>query len=220
MTSRPQSSTPLPAADIARVEVDLLLEAIFRRYGYDFRDYTRETLDRRITQFQSDHGLASISEVIGRILREPNLFFSLILYFSVNVTSLFRDPFVYAALRKHVTPLLRTWPHIKIWDAGCATGEEVYSVAITLFEEGVLGRSTIYATDINASALETAKAGIYPLNIIQQGGKNYLESGSKASFSDYYFAQYNAAAIDSRFRKNITFATTSRWTRRSGKCKS
>jgi chemotaxis protein methyltransferase CheR len=197
---------PGPASEIVGVEIDLLLEAIFRRYGYDFRDYTRETLNRRIAQFQSDYGIASITEIIGRVLREPILFFNLISYFSINVTALFRDPFVYTALRQHVVPMLRTWPHTKIWNAGCATGEELYSIAIMLLEEGILNRTTIYATDINASALETAKTGIYALNIIKQGSRNYLASGALASLSDYYHVQYNAAAIDSQFRKNITFA--------------
>jgi chemotaxis protein methyltransferase CheR len=204
--AHPSTTLPVPTAEITRIEVDLLLEAIFRRYGYDFRDYMRETIDRRIEQFQDEYGITTLSEVLGRVLREPTLFFSLIAYFSINVTALFRDPFVYEALRRHVMPMLRTWPHIKIWDAGCATGEEVYSVAIMLFEEGLFARTAIYATDINASALETAKAGIYPLNIIQQGSKNYHESGAKSTFSDYYFAQLNAAIIDTRLRKNITFA--------------
>ena len=193
-------------AKIIRLETDLLLEAIYRRYGYDFRDYMKETLDRRIARFQANRGIVSTSEVIHRVLREPVLFYDLVPYFSVNVTALFRDPFVYAALRKQVTPVLRTWPHVKIWIAGCATGEEVYSVAIMLSEEEILDRSTIYATDINTSALETAKTGVYPLDIIQRGIKNYLESGAKATFSDYYRTNHNAAVMDSRFRRNIVFA--------------
>ncbi|MEI6748237.1 MAG: CheR family methyltransferase [Bacteroidales bacterium] len=192
--------------EIRTIEIDLLLEALYKRFGYDFRDYTRPMLERRIDNFQNDSSILSLSELISRVLREPTLFYNLISYFSINVTSLFRDPFFYASFREHVVPMLRTWAHNKIWDAGCATGEEVYSLAILLHEEGMFERSTIYATDINASALETAKTGIYPLKIIQHGSLNYIESGAHASFSDYYFAQYNAAKIDARFSNNITFA--------------
>jgi chemotaxis protein methyltransferase CheR len=192
--------------DIAQIEVGLLLEAIHLRYGYDFRDYARETLARRIAQFQLDSGIPTIGEVTARILREPGVFYRLVGYFSVNVTALFRDPFVYAALRRHVVPLLRTWPHVKLWDAGCATGEEVYSLAILLSEEGLLERCTLYATDISASALETARAGIYPLETILRGSTNYLESGARGSLSNYYHARYDAAAMDARLRKGVTVA--------------
>ena len=195
-----------PLDEVVRIEVSLLLEAIYQRYGYDFREYARETVARRISQFLVDSGIASIGEATSRILREPSLFYRLVSYFSVNVTALFRDPFVYAALRKHVVPMLRTWPHLKVWDAGCATGEEVYSIAILLSEEGLYDRTTVYATDLSASALETAKAAIYPLETILRGSRNYLESGAKASLSDYYHARYDAAAMDSRLRRNITFA--------------
>ena len=192
--------------DVTIIEVDLLLEAIYRRYGYDFRDYQRETITRRLQQFLQDTGIPSVGEVIHRLLREPTVFYHLIGYFAVNVTALFRDPFVYAALRQHVVPMLRTWPHVKLWDAGCATGEEVYSLAILLREEGLLDRTTIYATDISAAAIETAKGGIYPLDIILHGSTNYLESGATASLSAYYHARYDAAAMDPTLRKHITFA--------------
>lgn len=195
-----------PPAEVTRIEINLLLEALYQRYGYDFRDYAREAVERRIAQFQNDSGLHSLSEVTGRVLRESALFYQLVHYFSVNVTALFRDPSVYAALRAKVLPMLRTWPHVKLWDAGCATGEEVYSIAILLHEEGLYERATLYATDISAAALETAKGGVYPLDILLRGSKNYLESGAQSSLSDYYHALYNAAAIDARLRKNITFA--------------
>lgn len=191
---------------VERIEIDLLLEAIHLRYGYDFRDYSRETIDRRVRQFQADQGIDRISSAIGRVIREPAVFFNLISYFSINVTSFFRDPSVYSKLRERVAPMLRTWPHFKLWDAGCATGEEVYSLAILLHEEGLLERATIYATDISLSAIETAKACVYPLNIIKMGGRNYLECGGRGSFSDYFLARYDAGVLDSRFRKSITFA--------------
>lgn len=192
--------------EVARIELSLLLEAIFQRYGYDFRDYQREPLGRRVAQFLSDRDLPSVAAVIHRVLREPSLFYQLLGYFSVNVTSLFRDPFVYAALRTRVLPVLRTWPHIKIWDAGCATGEEVYSISILLYEEAMSSRATIYATDISAPAIETARTGIYPLDVIQRGSANYFASGAAKSLSDYYHARYDAAVIDARLRQNITFA--------------
>jgi chemotaxis protein methyltransferase CheR len=206
MISYPSNTVPASESEIEQIEIDLLLEAIVRRYGYDFRKYMRETIHRRIGQFLRDFGIVSISVLIGHILRDQKLFFNLVSYFSISVTALFRDPFVYRSLRRHVIPMLRTWPHIKIWDAGCATGEEVYSIAIMLSEEGLLGRSAIYATDISIAALETAKSGIYPLDIIREGSKNYHKSGAKSSFSDYYFAQHKAAIIDARLRNNITFA--------------
>ncbi len=199
-------NSPAVLAEIRRIEIGLLLEAIFQRYGYDFRDYMRETIERRLEQFQKENNIESLSLLCSRVLREQSLFYQLIGYFSINVTALFRDPFVYAALRAQVLPMLRTWPHVKVWDAGCATGEEVYSLAILLAEEGLYDRTTIYATDISSSALATAKAAIYPLTTLQQGSRNYLESGARASLSDYYHARYDAAIIDSRLQKNLTFA--------------
>lgn len=197
----------LTAADsIPALEIELLLEAIYRRYGYDFQNYRRETLAKRIARFQADHHLPELSTVIGRVLREPALFFNLMDCFSINVTALFRDPWVWAALRQQVLPHLRTWPHIKVWNAGCATGEEVYSMAILLLEEGLLPRSMIYATDINTSALQTAREGIYPLKIIRQGSRNYLESSPRAVLADYYHARYQGAVMDGRLRRAITFA--------------
>jgi chemotaxis protein methyltransferase CheR len=194
------------SAEVMRIEVGLLLEAIHQRYGYDFREYARETVERRIAQFLVDAHVPSLGELTSRVLREAPLFYQLVGYFSVNVTALFRDPFVYAALRRHVVPMLRTWPYIKVWDAGCATGEEVYSVAILLEEAGLYERSTIYATDISVSALETARAGIYPLDTVSRGSNNYLASDATASLSQYYHAQYDAAAIEPRLRRRITFA--------------
>jgi chemotaxis protein methyltransferase CheR len=206
MTSHSTNLLDATPKDIAQLEVSLLLEAIHLRYGYDFRDYTRETLARRIAQFQLDASIPTISEVTSRILHEPGVFYKLIGYFSLNVTALFRDPLGYAALRRSVVPLLRTWPHVKLWDAGCGTGEEAYSLAILLSEEGLLERCRLYATDISASALETARAGIYPHETILRGSTNYLESGGHGSLSNYYHADYNSAVMDARLRKSVTFA--------------
>lgn len=192
--------------EIEFLETDLLLEAIFRKYGYDFRDYSKETLVRRIRQFLTDFSLDGFSVATGRVIREPSLFYSLLSYFSINVTSFFRDPAVYASLRKKVIPLLRTWPHFKIWDAGCATGEEAYSLAILLHEEGLLDRATIYATDLSQAAIETAKASVYPLGILRLGGKNYFEAGGKSSFTEYFRSDHHAGILDTRLRGQVTFA--------------
>lgn len=194
------------APDILQIEVALLLEALHLRYGYDFREYARETVLRRVEQCRADLGLQTVTELTGRVLREPTAFYKLLGYFSVNVTALFRDPGFYASLRERVIPMLRTWPHVKVWDAGCATGEELYSLAIILAESRLYERSRIYATDLSASALETARTGVYPLEIVLRGGRNYRESGGLHSLSDYYLAGNDAAAMDGRLRKNVTFA--------------
>lgn len=199
-------TTSKSTTDILQIEVTLLLEALHLRYGYDFRDYARETIQRRAEQCRSDLGVASLSELTGQALRDPSISYKLISYFSVNVTSLFRDPSFYAAMRVHVMPMLRTWPHIKVWDAGCATGEELYSLAILLVEQGIYERSRIYATDISSPALETAQAGIYPLEILARGSRNYLDSGSQHTLSFFYHANYDAAVMDARLRKNVIFA--------------
>lgn len=192
--------------DIWRIEVGLLLEAIYQRYGYDFRDYARASVERRLGQLLQDSGCGNLSEVTARLLRESEFFHRIVPYFSISVTALFRDPFFYQAVREKVVPLLRTWPHFKVWHAGCATGEEVYSMAILLREEGVLDRAMIYATDISQPALDTGRAGIYPLEILRKGSTNYLDAGGRASLSDYYHARYGAAALDSALSNNVTFA--------------
>lgn len=188
------------------IEVALLLEALHLRYGYDFRAYARETVTRRVEQCCGDLGFDSVSELTGRVLRDASVFYRVIGYFSVNVTALFRDPHFYNALRKAVVPLLRTWPHVKVWDAGCATGEELYSLAILLTEAGLSSRSRIYATDISAAALETARAGVYSLDILAEGSRNYAEFGGEYSLSSYFMAGREAGVMDGRLRNNITFA--------------
>ncbi len=195
------------SSEIKDIEIDLLLEAVYRRYGYDFRNYSRSSIERRLSQFLSDKKCSSYSEVTGRTLRDSVLFHELVSYFSISVTALFRDPFFYKALQEQVLPFLRTWPHFKIWHAGCATGEEPYSMAILLSDAKLLNRATIYATDISQSALETAKTGIYNLNIIKQGSINYLDAviGS-ASLSDYYQASYGAAVLNSTLKNKVTFS--------------
>lgn len=192
--------------DIERIEFDLLLEAIWRRYGYDFRAYARATIERRTLQFLSGAGCATVVELIPRVLHDADFFSRLARQFSIPVTEMFRDPFVYRTLREKVLPLLRTWPHIKIWHAGCASGEEAYSMAILLREEGLFERTTLYATDFNDEVLERAREGIYDLDRLKEATRNYQESGGAASLSDYYHAAYNAAAMEASLRERIVFS--------------
>ena len=193
-------------AETERIEVELLLEAIFQRYGYDFRSYARASIERRVRHFLTTSGCGSVSELIPRVLHDEPFFSRLALSFSIPVTEMFRDPFFYAALRQEVVPLLKTWPHVKIWHAGCATGEEVYSLAIVLHEAGLLERATIYATDFNDAALGAAKEGIYGLAKLRQATENYQRSGGTASLSDYCHARYDAATMDGALRRRITFS--------------
>ncbi|MDO9043520.1 MAG: protein-glutamate O-methyltransferase CheR [Desulfocapsaceae bacterium] len=188
-------------------EIDLLLETIYQRYGYDFRSYARASIERRIRLFLSNTGYPSVAEIILRIVDDQEFTFHLIHYFSIAVTEMFRDPLVYRAVREKVVPLLRTWPHCKIWHAGCATGEEVYSLAIVLKEEGIYNRATIYATDFNNEALDRACEGIYEMGKLQEATRNYQQAGGKGSFSEYYYARYKAAVMDSSLKERVVFSS-------------
>jgi chemotaxis protein methyltransferase CheR len=189
------------------IEIDLLLEAVFRSCGYDFRSYARASIERRIRQFLSKSGCTSVSGMIPKVLHDKEFASSLIRYFSVSVTEMFRDPAVYLAVREIVVPLLRTWPHIKVWHAGCASGEEVYSLAIVLKEEGLYDRATIYATDFNDEILEHAREGIFETEKLREATRNYQLAGGKRSFSEYYHAQYDVAAMDASLRKRVVFSS-------------
>lgn len=191
---------------IETIEIDLLLEAVFRMYGYDFRSYARASIERRTRQFMSGERCESVSEMIPKVLHDKEFFSRLVRYFSVTVTEMFRDPFVFRAVREKVVPLLKTWPHFKIWHAGCATGEEVYSLAIVLREEGVYDRATIYATDFNDESLDQARNGVYKAGNMKEATQNYQQAGGKASFSEYYHARYDAVAMDTSLKERITFA--------------
>ncbi len=189
------------------LEIDLLLEAIFRKYGYDFRNYARASLVRRIRNCLNKTETNHISELIPNLLHDKNFFHEVLSEFSVPVTEMFRDPIFYQAFRLRVIPYLRTYPFIKIWHAGCATGEEVYSFAILLQEEGLYDRTIIFATDFNENALEIAKEGIYRLDNVRYYTGNYQKSGGKKAFSDYYYAGgYDSVIMDNALKKNITFA--------------
>jgi len=195
------------AVEIERIEIDLLLEAVFRRYGYDFRSYAQASVERRIRHFLLESGCASVSEMVAKVLHDREFASRLIRYFSIAVTEMFRDPWVYAAVREKVVPLLRTWPHFKVWHAGCATGEEVYSLAILLKEEGIYDRATIYATDFNDEALECARAGIYEAVNLQKATRNYQDSGGEKSFSEYYHACHDAGVMDSSLKQRVVFSS-------------
>lgn len=191
---------------IELIEIDLLLEAIFRRYGYDFRSYSRASIERRTRQFMSGTGCETIAEMIPKILHDQDFFSRLVQYYSIAVTEMFRDPFFYLSIRKEVVPLLRTWSHFKIWHAGCATGEEVYSLASVLKEEGLYDRATIYATDFNDENLERAREGVYEIGKMKEATRNYQLAGGQVSFSEYYHARYGSAAICDALKERITFA--------------
>ena len=188
------------------IELPLLLEAVYRKYHYDFRGYAAASLKRRLTQAMDRFGCRTLSQLQDRLLHESGLFPLLLDFLTVQVSEMFRDPSYFRALREKVVPLLRTYPSLKIWVAGCSTGEEVYSFAILLAEEGLLERSLIYATDINAGALERAQSGIYEAARIGGFTENHRKSGARSSLSDYYTAAYGKAVFDKALKANIVFA--------------
>ena len=192
--------------DLEQIEVDILLEAIYKRYGYEFKEYSRASMRRRILYHLAKTQHDTISELIPDILHKPKSFEALFFDISITVTEMFRDPWFFTALREKVFPFLKTFPFINIWQAGCATGEETYSLAILLKEEGLYDRTRIYATDFNDEALNTAKARIYPLDRIQEYSTNYRQAGGKESLADYYRARYQSVIFDRSLQENITFA--------------
>ena len=187
------------------IELDLLTEGVFRHYGFDFRDYARASLLRRIRRQVSEERLATISALQERVLHDRSCLDRLLRTMSISVTSMFRDPDAYRGLREQVVPLLRTWPFVRVWIAGCATGEEVYSLAILLEEEGLSGRYRIYATDMSAEALEKAQAGIFPLEKMKAYTENYLRAGGRRAFSEYYTARYENALFRPALREGVVF---------------
>lgn len=189
-----------------KIEIDLMLEAIYQRYGYDFRDYSRATITRRIRNFLQTNQYEKVSELIPQLIHNENFFNQLLHKFSITVTEMFRDPSFYKIVRNSVIQYLKTYPFVKIWHAGCATGEEVYSIAILLKETGLYEKATIFATDFNNDALATARLGIYPIKNIRMFTTNYQKSGGINSFSDYYYADYDSAILNKSLKKRITFA--------------
>jgi chemotaxis protein methyltransferase CheR len=191
---------------IEELELDLLLEAVHRHYGYDFRDYARASIRRRVWKLVRSEELDSISALQGRVLHDPLAWERFVQGISVNVSAMFRDPHFFRAFRRHAIPALRTYPFIRIWQAGCSLGEEAYSLAILLIEEGLYERSLIYATDINEATLRHAREGIYPADLMQKYTQNYLQAGGTRSFSEYYTARYELAIMRPSLRKQIVFS--------------
>jgi chemotaxis protein methyltransferase CheR len=193
-----------PAVD--EIEMRLLLDAIYSTYHYDFRQYASASLKRRLGQALVRFECGTISALQEKILHDRHAFPRLLEFLTVQVSDLFRDPEVFLAMRRNVLPLLATYPSLKLWVAGCSNGEEAYSYAILLAEEGLLDRTLIYATDINDESLERARTGIYPLEQIKQFTLNHRESGGKGSLSDYYHAAHDSAVMSAALRSHITFA--------------
>jgi chemotaxis protein methyltransferase CheR len=187
-------------------ELKLLLEAIYYKYQHDFRHYAVASLRRRIAQAMAQYDCLTVSQLQDRVLREPKVFAGMFQFLTVQVSELFRDPQYFLSLRTEVIPVLKTYPSVKLWVAGCSTGEEVWSLAILLAEEGLLDRTLIYASDINPDALRTAEAGVYALDRVAQFSGNYLAAGGTGSLSDYYHAAYDGAAFDRRLRQKVLFA--------------
>ena len=192
--------------DVDEIELALLLEGVYRRYGFDFREYAPASLRRRVWRRVHAEGLTTLSALQDRLLHDPSCMERLLLDLSINVTAMFRDPSFYAAFRQKVVPLLRTYPFTRIWVAGCSTGEEVYSLAILLHEEGVSDRARIYATDINESVLEGARAGVFPLDKMREYTQNYIKAGGERAFSEYYLAKYDGAQFQRSLVDNVVFA--------------
>jgi chemotaxis protein methyltransferase CheR len=188
------------------IELVLLLDAIYLKYHYDFRGYATASLKRRLRTAMSRFGCQTLSQLQDRVLHDPTRFPALLEFLTVPVSDMFRDPPYFRALRERVLPVLRTYPSLKIWVAGCSTGEEVYSLAILLREEGLLDRSLIYATDINPHTLEKAQAGVYPIDRLAGFTDNHRKSGARSSLSDYYTAAYDRAVFDKSLKENVVFS--------------
>ena len=202
------SSVEQPAArdDLEEIELALLLEGVFRKYGFDFREYAAASLRRRVWRRVHAEGLTTISELQARLLHDPACMERLLLDLSINVTAMFRDPSFYSSFRSKVVPQLRTYPFTRIWVAGCSTGEEVYSLAILLREEGLYDRTRIYATDINESVLDSARTGVFPLEKMREYTQNYIKAGGTQAFSEYYVAKYDGAQFQRSLIDNVVFA--------------
>lgn len=188
------------------MEIELLMQAIYLRYQYDFRDYSRSSLRRRLRRAKHVLGYDNLSQLQASLLREPALFPQLLDYLTVPTTEMFRNPDYYLALRQQVVPYLHSYPSLKLWVAGCSTGEEVYSLAILLREEGLLDKTILYATDINPSSIETARQGIYRADAMREASRAYQQSGGQGSLSDYYRAAYDSVQFDPSLVKNTVFA--------------
>lgn len=206
MPAPARNGRPDETERIEAIEMPLLLEAMYQRYGYDFRGYAPASLKRRLRRAMQEEGLASLSALQDRILHAPEAMARFLDIVSVDVTAMFRDPGFHRVFRERIVPALRGLPLIRLWHAGCSTGEEVYSTAIVLHEEGLLDRCKLYATDLNARVLERAREAIYPISSMQEHTANYQKAGGKAAFSDYYTARGDSVILRDVLRRNIVWA--------------
>ena len=215
MTATPAGGETAPGVANARapaqetledLEIRLLLEAIWASYGYDFRDYALSSMRRRVRFFMSEEGLSTVSSVQERVLHDTLALQRFLRSLSVNVTAMFRDPSFYQALRETVVPVLRTYPAVRIWHAGCSSGEEVYSVAIVLQEEGLYDRCRLYATDMNDAVLAQARRGELALASMRENTRSYIEAGGKQGFARWYTARDGRAVLAPELRRNVVFA--------------
>lgn len=194
---------PDPIEDI---EIQLLLEALYQRYHYDFRQYARASIKRRLAQACLQLGFKNLSALQESVLHDPAMLPRLLDFLTVQVSEMFRDPGYFKALREKVLPHLRTYPSLKVWIAGCSAGEELYSLAILFREEGLYERTLFYATDINPQALRAAEAGVYAVDRLQKFSENHQKSGGRSSLSDYYTADSRRAVFDKRLREQVVFS--------------
>ncbi len=197
---------PHRKARTAEIEQRLLIDAIFHRYHYDFRGYAQASLKRRLGTALNQFDCKTLSQLQDRVLHDPSVFPALLQYLTVQVSDMFRDPSYFRALREEVVPILRTYPSLKIWVAGCSAGEEVYSLAILLQEEGLLDRTLIYATDINPQALRAAESGVFDMDRVASFTENHARSGARSSLSDHYTALYGRVVLDKSLRQHIVFS--------------
>jgi len=192
--------------EIETIEVKLLLDAVYQRYGYDFQDYALSTMKRRIVRRMEAESLPSIAALQDRVIHDPVVVERLVMDFSITTSAMFRDPSCFLAFREKIVPMLRTYPFLRIWLAGCGNGEEVMSMAIILKEEGLLNRCRVYVTDMNETVLQTAKTGIFPIRKMKDYTRNYIESGGKQVFSDYYIAKYDHVRFLPELTADMVFA--------------
>ena len=188
------------------IELRMLVEAVYLKYNYDFRDYTGASQKRRVLAAMKSMNCDTVSNLQAKVMHDAGAFSQLLQFLTIPVTEMFRDPEYYLAIRQQVVPFLKTYPSLKIWVAGCSTGEEVYSLAILLHEEGLLERSLIYATDINPESLDAARRGVMPLERMRLYTENYQRAGGTRAFSDYYTAAYGGALFERALVENVTFA--------------
>lgn len=206
LTNNNEIMESLTEDHLEKIEIGLLLQGIYSWCGYDYRNYSYSSIRRRIWHRVHAEKLSTITGLLEKVLHDAHCLKRLIADFSINVTEMFRDPLFFMDFRERVVPILRTYPSIKIWHAGCSTGEEVYSMAMLLQEEGIYDKTKIYATDISADVLEIAKSGVYSLEQMRKYTHNYIQAGGKKAFSDYYQVTNDGVKFDSSLRKNVVFA--------------